>query len=312
MGIPQPLKKLTILIFILITSTVSPNLTFLQETPPSHSLNDESINETQIDITAIGHKIIRGDEYNNPSLLNQHFSEYQIIQSPSKGFTSIVGVHINKKTLLITFKGTELNVEDILADMKFFKDSIKGPNSCGDQIEVMTGFLGGYNQLKYEIFEAIRKYTLVNDFTQIIFTGHSLGASMTSIAALEYLKARELKHEGFMIPKVSLITFGTPRVGTQIFTECLNARLYHNFRIFNGKDPVPAVPPMALYYVHTGTFIQFEDYEDEMPYLGPKNADAYREYSYFKVSDHLNYFMIDSKAVWKSIHDEKYVKKDNM
>ncbi|GLC58164.1 hypothetical protein PLESTB_001325800 [Pleodorina starrii] len=75
--------------------------------------------------------------------------------------------------------------------------------------------------------------------TRVIFTGHSLGGAMATLAAYD-LAAR--KTDGFFSGDVQLYTFGSPRVGNQAFMEAFNNMVPNAWRFTNTDDIVPRVP----------------------------------------------------------------------
>lgn len=70
---------------------------------------------------------------------------------------------------------------------------------------------------------------------QILFTGHSLGASLATLAAYEVVKWKDS-----LKPKI--YTFGQPRVGNAAFAALVDNVLPEFYRLVNAADPVPHVP----------------------------------------------------------------------
>jgi len=72
---------------------------------------------------------------------------------------------------------------------------------------------------------------------EFVFTGHSLGAAMTTLAAFDVVTAG-------IIPKdqVSLYTFGSPRVGNEVLAHAIEEAIPESYRIVHWKDIVPHVP----------------------------------------------------------------------
>lgn len=99
------------------------------------------------------------------------------------------------------------------------------------------------------INEAISKFKP----KRIIFTGHSLGGALANVAALEF-QLRE-SDKGL---RLSLYTFGQPRVGTRPYANFHRAMVDENFRVVHYKDYVCHKPAKALTsYVHSGTEVWF-------------------------------------------------------
>ena len=72
---------------------------------------------------------------------------------------------------------------------------------------------------------------------ELVFTGHSLGAAVATLATSLW-------------PRASLFTFGSPRVGDADFAATLGS--CHVERFVDCCDLVCRVPPEALGYAHVG------------------------------------------------------------
>jgi hypothetical protein len=282
-------------------------------TKPSFSSDSqERIYEVQVQLPQLGHELLSGDDFRDKEVMKHYLSSYKVLESPGKGsFVAFVGTHKNNKSLIVSFRGTK-NMHNVVTNIIIIKSDFKGPPSCG-KLRVSQGFLLGFETLKKAMFEEIKAQTLKNNgITQIIFTGHSLGGAMTSLAATEYLRRRELKEIGFQIPRVSAITFGAPRVGNRLFSNCLNTNLYHNFRVIYGKDIVTTVPPALSEnkensYTHTGTEIRYYKKNWEEAHLQEKHLDTAKKglsiiSGLFALSDHTTYKKIESGSIWAAIH----------
>jgi len=284
----------------------------LTNKPNFSSDSQERIYEVQVQLPQLGHELLSGDDFRNQKVMKKHLSSYKVLESPGKGsFVAFVGTHKNNKSLIVSFRGTK-NLDNVVTDILIVKTDFEGPPSCG-KLKVSLGFLTGFDSLKKAMFEEIKAQTLKNDgITQIIFTGHSLGGAMTTLAATEYLKRRELKEEGFQIPRVSLITFGGPRVGSRLLSQCLNINLYHNFRVIYGSDIVTTVPTASSdnkenSYAHTGTEIRYAKKDWRKAQLQEKHLDTAAKSGLgisglFALSDHTTYLKIDSGSIWTAIH----------
>ncbi|MDJ0611811.1 MAG: lipase family protein [Kiloniellales bacterium] len=73
----------------------------------------------------------------------------------------------------------------------------------------------------------------------LFITGHSQGAALATLAAS-------------LLPEARLITFGSPRVGTEAFKEAFQARTGAAQRYANNRDVVCHVPLYELGFRHVG------------------------------------------------------------
>lgn len=136
----------------------------------------------------------------------------------------------NKKQLIITFRGTELQSMSTLHELKTDLDTKPVEFELGGMVH--KGFLNGLNEiwsgdsgLEEFIQSIIQKYPKII----IRITGHSLGGAL---AALCFARIKEA-HE--------LYIFGSPKVGDREFVDLFKDR--NVFRVEHNRDPIPMVPP---------------------------------------------------------------------
>ena len=86
-------------------------------------------------------------------------------------------------------------------------------------------------------------------------TGHSLGAAIAAIAAVE------IRNGG---TNVELYTYGQPRIGGSEISDYITAQdKGGNYRVTHYDDPVPRLPPLLLgfrhispeYYIGSGDYV---------------------------------------------------------
>ena len=140
-----------------------------------------------------------------------------------------------KKKLCVIFRGTDSS-EDIEKDLMVSKKPLKLTNN-NIIPKVHYGFLLQFNSLKKNLNKEIKNYISneIENEPEIIFTGHSLGGALATIASLFYKD---------MYPKINIncITFGSPRVGDNIFSNLFDKLIQNSVRIINNNDPIPCVP----------------------------------------------------------------------
>lgn len=106
-------------------------------------------------------------------------------------------------------------------------------------------------QLHKHIDELMEKYK--GEELSITFTGHSLGASLSVLAAFD------LAENGITDIPISAIIFGSPQVGNKAFNERLkqfsNVNILH---VRNKIDLIPLYPSGLLRYVNSGTELMID------------------------------------------------------
>ena len=149
------------------------------------------------------------------------------------------------KTLCISFRGTE-SIEDIFTDLNISRVpmDLNFPIDLKESLYVHNGFLKQFESVKLNIEQEIIEYYINlnkqsnntnEDENKIIFSGHSLGGALATIASLYFkLKYKELN--------ICCITFGSPRVGCNDFVKVFNQEINSSYRFVNDNDPIPCFP----------------------------------------------------------------------
>ena len=89
---------------------------------------------------------------------------------------------------------------------------------------------------------ALATTTAANPSYTIVITGHSLGAAIAAIAAVEIRNAGS---------NVDLYTYGQPRIGgSEISDYITNQKKGETFRVTHSDDPVPRLPSIVLGFRH--------------------------------------------------------------
>lgn len=167
----------------------------------------------------------------------------------------------NNEFIVVAFRGTEIEEwEDIRTDAKVRKTG--GPLAG----KVHRGFLGAlleiwteykidgkmFHGLEAEINSIRNETALLNNGVKpsIIFTGHSLGAALATLATAFMIEES--------IPVLALYTFGSPRVGCPIFASSFDGLFKRHWRNVNHMDIVPRLPPRSFGYKHCGDFTYWD------------------------------------------------------
>ncbi|CEL61977.1 Lipase OS=Rhizopus oryzae PE=1 SV=1 [Rhizoctonia solani AG-1 IB] len=115
---------------------------------------------------------------------------------------------------------------------------------CPDTTTVHVGFLESHKRSINSIFDAVKAVLAERDATKVLTVGHSLGAALATFDGL-YVQQKL----GNSV-KVTIRTFGGPRVGNKDFADCVDATIPDFVRITNKRDPVPVIPPIISGYTH--------------------------------------------------------------
>ena len=127
---------------------------------------------------------------------------------------------------VLAFRGTELDPHDWATDI----NALLVPWSAGGQVHQ------GFAEALAAAWEAMAA-ALASVTGRVLYTGHSLGAALATLAA-----SRRSPH--------ALYTYGSPRIGDAAFAEATASLNHHRYA--NCCDIVCRVPPEALTYCHSG------------------------------------------------------------
>lgn len=156
----------------------------------------------------------------------------------------LMGRNTETATAFIAFRGTQ-DLEDWVHDLDAI-DTDYAP--IADFGHVHAGFQAVYELVRDSISANIA--ATCSGCTQIVITGHSLGAAVALLAAPDVFRTMPPRLE----PRV--ITFAGPRVGLPDFAGSFNTDIEACFRVVNFLDIVPHVPVAP--YVHVGAAVDID------------------------------------------------------
>lgn len=134
---------------------------------------------------------------------------------------------------------------------------------------IHRGFGTIYARLSKAILEAVQK---LEPSKPLYLSGHSLGAPLASLAALDIAQQIPAFRE-----TLRLYTYAAPRLGNPTFAEAFSSQVPNAYRIFNQADVVPKLPPTRagkIVFVHAGEAWGFSS---SLGDIGPNHfISAYR------------------------------------
>ena len=155
----------------------------------------------------------------------------------------IMGVAYDN-TFVVAFRGSEeTGLADWLTDLKFLLSAFPYGKDEAKDVKVHQGFIAAYNSVRDAIMDAVQK----TPHKRVICIGHSLGAALATLCALD-IRCNVSDKE------VYCYTYGSPKVGDDNFVKAYNKLVSNTFRFVNKSDVVPSMPPGS--YNHVGKFQQ--------------------------------------------------------
>jgi len=169
------------------------------------------------------------------------------VEDSSKNLFGYIGY--SGSTAYVVFRGTvSTSLTNWYLDIDFVYSDYSIPSSFGTG-EVHTGFYEAWTTLKPQVQAAIQALRQQRTISQIYFTGHSLGAAITMLGALEVGTT-------LGIP-LTVYTYGEPRVGNEAFAHYWESKITNSFRVVNYDDIVPHLPTKDMGFWHTTTEIWY-------------------------------------------------------
>jgi len=174
---------------------------------------------------------------NPPGFTNQ--LQLDGIEPVSKEKLFIGYIFWNESTgkVIFAFSGTETLIA-WKADFRFHQIQPTGLNGYEDGMLVHQGFYDVYSAIQCQLWDWWKKNR--NWVTDLFITGHSLGASVASIAAFDF--------SGVFNNKTPIVyTFATPRLGNVKFAKEYDKKIPNSINVVNTEDLIPALVLAQLF-----------------------------------------------------------------
>ena len=206
-----------------------------------------------------------------------------------RGDKAILGFNSKYNTIFIAFRGTS-STKDWINN---FQVNQINPYQSFPNIGVAKGFYSIYTNLNNAIFSNIIDLSIKHNTNNLLLTGHSLGAALSSLLAFDIINDEVYK--GYKI--YCLITFGSPRVGNKEFADKINN--INSFRVTHFYDIVPHLPQEFLKYNHIYQEVWYNEDNTEYKICNDLNnnedntcSNSCAPNKCTSTTDHLNYLNI--------------------
>jgi predicted lipase len=191
--------------------------------------------------------------------------------------------------IIIAFRGTQFSsLLNWIYNLQFPK-VIPYRNYPG--MAVHEGFWEAYESIHIGIEFWIRQLLVLYPTASITVTGHSLGGAMATLCATEIKAGIDTKLN------VSLVTFGSPRVGNVDYSALFSTICNITWRVVHYRDIVPHLPPRSsdvLQFWHVAQEIWYDQENSSAYYVAdqtgedPNGSDSI--WDPWSIPDHLDYF----------------------
>jgi Lipase (class 3) len=183
--------------------------------------------------------------------------------------------------IVVSFRGSD-NLENWIEDLKSLE--LVAYSKC-DGCEVGDGFLQSWEALSDSVLASVQ--SLGDTSTPVLITGHSLGAALAALAAIDIQAA------GYTLSGASY-TFGQPRVGNEAFASWFDQQIPAGswYRLVHYADIVPHLPPEALDFYHVMTEVWYNEAQTSYQVCTASGEDPSCSDSLLlpiSIDDHLDY-----------------------
>lgn len=178
------------------------------------------------------------------------FELHDTIYDPRTDLQGFVGTLNKTNSIYVVFRGSSSPLNWIY-DLELQQVSYESYDCDGCMVH--KGFYHSAINVQKQVLLYILSLKLKYPSYKIIVTGHSYGAAVSQLIAMEIIKQ-------FPNVNVEVYNFGQPRIGNTEYAFLVNQVLKVNWRFVHDKDIVPHVPP--------GTFVDYmhscqEIFEDD-------------------------------------------------
>jgi len=164
------------------------------------------------------------------------------------------------RDVYLVFRGTQSHADEV-QDAKIYQTPYSIVQE--DYGQVHTGFYEIYTALNSQIHTAIAG---LMPFKRFVFTGHSLGCGLSSLAVPDIITNTSVKPG----PNLTVMHYNlaSPRVGDPQYAYMMNNNGVPTYRIVNTEDVIPDGPPSftdGYLYKHIGISVDFTaQYDDTL------------------------------------------------
>lgn len=145
----------------------------------------------------------------------------------TQGFVATRQANDGQAMAVVSFRGTQ-QVRDWMTNLQIDKVPVTGRNA--EDRRTLGSVHSGFNRAFLSVQNQVLQHLKGAEELPLYVTGHSLGGALATLATW-HLSGDQL---------AACYTFGAPRVGDDGLMNRYRTPIY---RIVNGADPVPCVPP---------------------------------------------------------------------
>ncbi|KAI8842474.1 Alpha/Beta hydrolase protein [Chytridium lagenaria] len=185
------------------------------------------------------------------------FTNVLTITSSDNNTRGYMALDTSRRTIYLSFQGSA-NAQNWVTNLDAVRTSLdismmdpkSSYASLASSASVHSGFQKAYARVRSQVRSSLTTLLRQQPDASLHATGHSLGCSLTQLAVVDLIMAKQLPPN-----RITITGFGCPRVGNYEFARLLDTQLGVSSvtRVVHSADLVPRVPPTPLGYRHAGT-----------------------------------------------------------
>ncbi|KAK3441013.1 hypothetical protein EUGRSUZ_B01272 [Eucalyptus grandis] len=170
------------------------------------------------------------------------FEVIELVVDVQHCLQAFVGVAQDLNSIVIAFRGTHGNsIQNWVEDLYWKQLDLNYPGMPDAMVH--HGFYSAYHNttIRPGILNAVKRAKELYGDVNIMVTGHSMGGAMAAFCGLDL-------RVNCLAESVQVMTFGQPRIGNAVFASYYSELVPNSFRVTNGHDIVPHLPPYYHYF----------------------------------------------------------------
>lgn len=189
-----------------------------------------------------------------------------------------VGYTASQQTIFVSYRGSS-DIENWITNIEETLVSYPLCSGCN----VHKGFYAAEQSVIKNVISQVQSLKAKYPSYAVVVTGHSLGAALATLTALDLLAAG--------LSPLRLFNFGSPRVGDTAFANYASGKMGDRNRVTHHKDMVPHCPMHERFTHISGEWYEPDDNTPGHvnPCSGNEDPNCSYQWSVTSISDHLWY-----------------------